>query len=436
MGGAALGLLGIPVALVADRWPAQGAVLGVGLALALVWHLWQRPFEGAYALIALAPLTDLAEVVPGSGVRLSYVALAGAVAGGVWALARRRERLGGAHWVLAALAAPAVAGLLSIPLSVDPARSALYSGRLLLLWVAVAVVALSMRSTADVRSALGTVAALGVALTSVALAQLAFPGAGIGRAYVPTAGNVLGLLRPAAFFMDPNFLGGFLAMGALVAAAIAVWSGRRGGLVWGACAIASAFGMAITLSRSAWVGFAAGAMTLVALAPRARRLAVGGALATFAVAAAIAVPGTVERFAAGVDRSARIRVELASAELAIATQRPVTGTGLATFGRVYEEAGGSARTGRILDPHQVPLTVAAETGAVGVAAMAAVLAGLAAAAIRRRRLGWEPEDAAVAVALVALSVQALFQNYTYFEPLWLTLALAAAATTRASGEAV
>lgn len=424
--GATLGLLGVPVALCAQRWPAAGSVLGVALALALAWHLVRRPREGAFALVALAPLTDMAEVLPGSGVRLSYVAAAAAATGIALLALRDAKSLPRPRWEVLALAAPLAAALASIPMSVDPGRSALYAGRLALLLVVVALVGYAVRDADDLRRALGTMIATGVALSSVALAQVALPAAGIGRVYVPVGGDLVGRLRPAAFLMDPNFLGGLLAVCALTAAVICLWSGRRGGLVWGAASVACAFGMALTLSRSAWLGFGVAAVLLVAGAPRTRRVAAAAVLAAFLAAAALSVPGTAARFAGGIDGSARTRLELLSGGLAIAVERPLTGTGLATLGTVYGERGGAQRTGRILDPHQVPLTVLAETGLPGVLAMGTVVAALVAAARRRRAAGWRPEDAALAVGLVALGTQSLFQNYVYFEPVWLILAMALA----------
>lgn len=429
---AGIAMLGVPVALIAQAAPAPVAgVAGVALAAVLAWRVFREPEHGVYALVALLPLTDLGVVWPGSGIRLTYVVLPAAVAG--WALARYRgaEPRPKAHPLLWALLAPAAAGLATAPFSLDPARSVLYSGRLLALWAVAAFVVTQVRTPERLRRALAVLLAVGVVLSAVALMQVALPGAGLGRVHVPNVGDPLGHIRPSALYMDPNFLGGLLSACVLTGAAFASAArDRRAALRWGLSGLACGLGMALTLSRSAWAGLAVGAVVLVAMAPRRLRLALGGGLAVVALVFVIAVPGTMARLTSGADRSVMARVALVRGELAIALERPLTGTGLASLGEAYALAGGAAETGRVVNPHQVPLAVIAETGVPGAAALVAVLAALASAATARRRRGWEVGDTAVAVVIAAMLVQSLFQYYAYFEPLWLMLALAAASPMR------
>lgn len=421
----------IPVSLIAQRSAVMGALLGVALALLLAVRVARRPEDGAYALVALAPLTDMAEVVPGSGVRIAYVVLAAALLGWGFAFWRGDEPRPRVHWLLLALLAPAAAGLVTAPFSLDPATSAVYSLRLIGLWAVAAFVAVQMRDDGRVRRLMGTLVATGVALTSVALAQRAFPAAGIGRVHPPVEGDVVGLLRPSAFYLDPNFLAGFLTVAVLCAASLAVGSRiRRDAFVWAAGALACAAGLALTVSRSGWVGLALGALVLLVLTPPRRRLALASVLVSLAVMTAVFVPATAVRFAGGVDASAGIRLTHAEVTFGIARDRPVVGTGLAALDIAYKEAGGTLLTGRVTSPHQLPLAAVAETGVFGLAAQIAILAGLVSSAIARRLRGWAPIDTAVACALVALLAQSLLQYYAYFEPLWLLLALAAAAAVR------
>ena len=169
-----------------------------------------------------------------------------------------------------ALSFPLIAALLSLPTSVAPGATAFASFRLLSLWLLALVVASRASTPARARGLVALLVA--VACGMAAVAALQYRGVDIGS--VATQGLLSGdlLVRPAAFFLDPNFLGGYLSVAALAALAFVVRSRRLGtALVWLAAAGVCTAGMAITASRSAVVGFVVGPLTDVATAPRKRR---------------------------------------------------------------------------------------------------------------------------------------------------------------------
>jgi O-antigen ligase len=105
----------------------------------------------------------------------------------------------------------------------------------------------------------------------------------------------------------------------------------------------------------------------------------------------------------------------------------VFGTGLAAYDQAYPDYMRAGALPRITRPHQIPLSLPAETGVVGLLAELVIVLGVFGMVVRRRRRSWSPWESAAVVGLLTLLVQTLFQYYLYFEYLWLFLALTVAA---------
>lgn len=424
------------------QWDTYAALTAglMGLALFAIGVAW--PFGGLVAWLCVLPLFDAIAVgPPGVEFNAGHAALAGLLAGwGVrlWVSGPGIPR--SARPLLAALAGLPLAGFVSAAAAPDALAAVGVSMRLALMVVIAAAVSALASDERRARSVLGTLVAVGAAMSGVALAQLLFPELGLGRAAVQGLSAFNEVVRPAAFFRDPNFLGGYLSAAAAAAAALSVRSLRlRDAAPWLAGGAACAIGVLVTSSRSALVGLGAGVVFLVATAPKKRRAAIAAALLALVVAAAPFVPRGVYGRMAQLLRPASAaslstRYLMAASDLRMFVERAPAGIGLGAHDVVYPEYRLPGALPRITHPHQVPLSFIAETGIPGVIALlaAAVIALLAAR--RMARAGWPPVAAAAAAGVLVLVVESLFQYYLFFEYLWIFLGLFGAAGVRGRQE--
>jgi len=149
-----------------------------------------------------------------------------------------------------------------------------------------------------------------------------------------------------------------------------------------AAALVMAAALAATYTRSAWLGLLAALAVMFGFA-RPRWLP---ALAAAAALAVVAAPGDYRaRLVSVVDPSSpwnRERAHMWEAGARMFRDRPLTGVGLMDLKPVYERyrsAGAREPAGHL---HSVPVQVAATTGALGLAALVALAAGLLACAMR------------------------------------------------------
>jgi putative inorganic carbon (HCO3(-)) transporter len=170
--------------------------------------------------------------------------------------------------------------------------------------------------------------------------------------------------------------------------------------------LAGAVAFALTLVRGAWMGFGAGVLVLACTVRRRGLL-----LAAVGVAAALvlAVPGVWQRAATLVDASdptARERLAMLSAGLALVTEHPVAGIGPGQVRRLYPEyAPPHAVRRHTSHLHNTPLQIAVERGLVGLALWLWIFAAFFARTIAIWR--GLPADATRDRALVAGSAAAI-----------------------------
>jgi hypothetical protein len=169
--------------------------------------------------------------------------------------------------------------------------------------------------------------------------------------------------------------------------------------------LVGAVGLALTLVRGAWVGFAAGVALLACMVRRRGLVLVGVGLASAAV---LAVPGGWRRAASIADLTdptARERLAMLSAGLALVTEHPVAGIGPGQVRRLYPEyAPPHAVRRHTSHLHNTPLQIAVERGLVGLALWLWIFAAFFVRSVGIwRRL---PADAAQDRALVAGCVAA------------------------------
>ncbi|HKW94725.1 MAG TPA: O-antigen ligase family protein [Methylomirabilota bacterium] len=166
--------------------------------------------------------------------------------------------------------------------------------------------------------------------------------------------------------------------------------------------------LVVTYTRGAWIGFAAGVLTLAAMVRRGRWLLVGGLL--LLVAGAFAAPYELRhRFLSMADpeeAGVRERVYMWRSGLAMWRERPILGVGPGGVKRDYVRyalpEAVKKRTGHV---HNTPLQVLVERGVVGLVAWLWIWVAFYLDAIRRlRRL---PSEASAERTLVVGSVVAI-----------------------------
>jgi len=382
---------------------------------------------GAAALMATIALKDGLPVVDAASVGIFHVvalALAAVMTVQTWRSRGPGDRRPGVRlisyeWILAG---PFLAGLWSLPTSLHTTKTVLYTGRLLLLWAIAVLVSRALASEhARHRALLWFVAGSTVAAL-VGLAQWA--GLGIGN--VAVQGNAFDgtlITRPAAFYLDPNFLGTHLVLGVVGGLALAF---RRGTAWWWLVAVVPMLAAtAVTYSRSSWLALAVGLLACVVFGPRelrARLLAI--VVAAGVIGAVIIGPASlVARIGSVFDltggSSSATRLLMAEATVEMIADRPVFGTGLEAFQEAYSSYRKPGALVEVSHPHQVPLALIAETGIPGLAVQVLLLAAVLNAHRRRARAGTTDVDVALIAGLFAMIVTALLQYVLYFEPAWL-----------------
>ncbi|RJK97908.1 O-antigen ligase family protein [Vallicoccus soli] len=260
--------------------------------------------------------------------------------------------------------------------------------------------------------------------------------------------------RATGAFVQPNEFGTYCMTTVFVALALLLAGGRRvqRGLA-AAALVAGLLGLALSLSRGAWLGTAAGLVALLVLRPAlagpALRAAAAGAaalallLALTPLGGAAAVVGQRLTSVADPAGNPDDHRDLVFREAArLVAESPVTGHGPGSFKVEAEEADSLVAAYHRLHAHQVPLHVAAETGLVGLALLLGLTAATGAAVVAAARSP-APSAASGPVAalgggLVAVAGQGLvdvtFQNPLVMALVWalLGLASAAAGTARAT----
>ncbi len=149
------------------------------------------------------------------------------------------------------------------------------------------------------------------------------------------------------FLLGFNTLGTTLAIAVVLVLGLSLDGPRYRRLLWAAACSVVAVGLVLTWSRGAWLGAVLGVGTLL-LTTGNRRLWVGvlAAAAVLLVAAPVIAPrwqwhaGRLRDVAATEGRFSRIAIWRVTPRMI--ADRPVLGTGLATFSRVYERYTGKA----------------------------------------------------------------------------------------------
>ncbi len=324
--------------------------------------------------------------------------------------------------------------LLVLPSALDGTLGIKQVAQLLFGLVFVCSVLAACRNTDDVRRVLGGL--VGVA-TFIVILGLASGGASHLTAQY-SGEQVYGRFQGS--FDQPNQLGSFCALATLTAIGLALGSrGPRARLAATLAFPILVVGLALSLSRGAWIGsLLAFAYLLVSLA-QARR-----------AAAVLAVPIVVVALVIASTQSAKPEIEVVKARASVITTRspydsrsaiyaeakreileaPVTGEGPGNFPVASLRATSEASTVAALHAHDIWLTWAAECGLPAAAIIAAFCLALARAGRRAARAARDRRDRALVAGIIASLIALLgqgfvdyvFRNEVLFLALWALIA--------------
>jgi O-antigen ligase len=230
--------------------------------------------------------------------------------------------------------------------------------------------------------------------------------------------------RVNSLFFDPNIYGRFLAVVMLLLAAWLLWARRQREVVAGALLLAVLWGgLVLTFSQSSFTALLVGLAILGAMRWSVRwALILSGGAVVVAVAFVALAPGAVHLDlgnSKSADKATSGRYDLIKGGLKLFERAPLVGQGSGSFAREYRRAEHVSPERAASASHTIPVTVAAEQGAIGLVAYLALLAASLARLFRGARR--VPERAAVAAAFVALLAHSMMYAAFLEDPLTWTL---------------
>jgi O-antigen ligase len=234
--------------------------------------------------------------------------------------------------------------------------------------------------------------------------------------------------RVNSVFWDPSIYGRFLVV-AMAPSIVLVALGRslRSSIVAAAAIAVTWLGLLISYSQSSFAALLVVAVGAAFIAWRWRALI--AVVLAVAVLAGISVAQPQVRRSLqhhtshGLNEVTSDRSSLVANGIRIAVHHPVAGVGVGGFKRAYaERVGFKGKDPKKAASHTTPVTVAAETGLVGLALFLAVVAAVLAEAFRRRHRSL-PLVAGLGIA--AILCHSLFYNAFFEDPMtWALFGLA------------
>jgi O-antigen ligase len=234
--------------------------------------------------------------------------------------------------------------------------------------------------------------------------------------------------RVNSVFWDPSIYGRFLVVGILAALALVLLRGSpRWERILSLAVLGMWVGLLFSFSQSSFVSLLAGVALLAALVWRWRALLALGLVAAVLVVVGAAAPQFQDARESLFGSSSSVfndatsgRSRLVSNGIRIAADHPVIGVGLGGFRRAYAERLGLERERpRRAASHTTPVTVAAETGVVGLGLFLWFAAAVLWAALRDTRgVRLARVTGFVSgLALSAIFVHSLFYNAFFEDPM-------------------
>jgi O-antigen ligase len=399
-------VLAILVAYVASPTTAVALPAAAAGLAAIAW----RPMIGVHMSVLAAPFEDRAFAAgPAGNLSLSQaLVLVTVVSIAVRLVFERPARppIDLVHVAFGVLVAAAALGVVV-------AEDALAVAKVVVMWTSLLFISVfvSRASRADVRRLLIT-----IAVTAGILGAVVIPGA---HRIQLVGGGTRATNRAEAVFTSPNVLAFFLLLA--LAPSLALLLRVRGGLrvVIAAASALTFVGLMLTLSRGAIIG-AAVSLAVMLACPTFRRIAAGLLLVIAALAVFNVGPVTRSQEVStvqsrlsslGEERATNPRIQIYKTVPTIVADHPLLGIGEANFPTASGEYGLHDVGGAVFQhAHNLVLTIAAETGLVGTAALLGLLIALIRAIARSQRGPWGEERTlalGITAALVGLFVNSM-----------------------------
>jgi O-antigen ligase len=417
---------------------AAAAVVGLAAAAAGTWVVLRVPWLLAVATLACVPARIPVHV--GSTQANLLLPLYGVVVVAALALAwqlyddgQGSRELGPLAWPVAAFVAWEGASILWTE---DVRQGAIELLFFVLPFGLLAVVLARLRwSRGWVLTLYVQLAAMAVVFASIGIVQYEErqifwnPKIKVDNAYAPSGW----FYRVNSVFYDPSIYGRFLVIAILASLVFVLRRNARDSL-W---AVAATLALGITwvgllpsFSQSSYVALLVGTTVAAILVWRRRSLWLLGIAAAVLIVAVAASPQLRHRVqgktSSSLSHVTSGRSTLVTRGLKVAVHHPVLGVGVGGFKRAYANANGlRGREPKAAASHTTPITVAAETGFVGLALLLALVGVSLVTAFRR--IGPSFEGTArlgFGLALTAILVHCLFYNALFEDPtFWGLLAL-------------
>ena len=437
LGFAALGAAMLAAALAPSHWveAVVGGIggLAAGAALAALFRRW--PW-----LVPLLALACIPARVGALGHQLLvplYVVVAGAAVLLAWQLAHgdvRARELRRAAWPLAVYLA--WVGL-SMAWTQDANEGAT---EILAFYLPFTVLALSVARLQWSRGWLwafyGELVAMGLVFSVVGFYQYETRNV-FENPKVIYSNAYAAFFRVNSVFWDPSIYGRFLVV-AMVPSIVLVAASRSLKLAWGATLVlvVTWFGLLISFSQSSFAGLVVAVIGVAAVAWRWKALFAVVLAAAVLAGVAVAQPAVRRSIqhhtSAGLNSASSGRYSLVANGIRIALAHPVRGVGVGGFKHAYARRVTRLHGKKNLSTaasHDTPVTVAAETGFVGLALFAWLLVGIG-------RDAWAGRHRIVSLSaglgLAAILVHSLFYNDFFEDPTtWLLVGFVALAVPAA-----
>ena len=430
---------------------AAAGALSVPLLAGLAFLISRYPWALAFLAVVTAPVRIPVTVGTTSANLLVplYVVIGAAALALVWSLWRDppRRELGVLAWPLAALVVWfGLSGLWTD----DVRNGSIFLFFFVLPFGLLAVALGRLRwSTADARRLYGLLIALAVISAAIGIWQWAARDVFWNTSLILSNARAP-FYRVNSIFWDPSIYGRFLVVAILASLALLLFSPRRGktlDLALGAGIVFLWVGLLFSFSQSSFVALITGAVLAAVLAWRWHALVALLVIAAVMIPVGIASPqfdevrdsfGSFDE--SSLTRTTGGRSTLVAVGFRIARDHPIAGVGIGGFKKAYaERVTGPAAAGSSAS-HTTPVTVAAETGIIGLLIFGwLVVAGLFVAFRGSLRA---PDDAGTArivagLAFAAIFVHSLFYNAFFEDPLtWGLLAIAAVAASASTQRAL
>jgi O-antigen ligase len=415
--------------------------LGAAVAIAALVVLMRRRADALPLLVVLALPFRLPISADGRTVNL-LIPLYLVVGAGVLAhllprLIERRERAPhGLEWLL--LASVALYAIQSI-YSSDPAKAAENIGFFYVPFTLLFVLLRDVRwSTELLLRCLGVAVALAVVFAGIGFVEYARKELFLNPKVV-AANQFDNYFRVNSLFFDPNIYGRFLALVMIAVTAVVLWWRERRGVLAAAAVLAWLLaGLVTSFSQSSIAALLLGLAVLAAYRWSLRgTLYAAGALVALALLVVALAPASLHFGLKGnggsTSNATSGRTKLIEGGLELFGERPLQGYGSGSFQKEYERHSKASVENATSASHTIPITVAAEQGAVGLALYVALL--VVALLVLLRGAGRSPPRIAIAACFAAL----VLHTFTYADfledPLTWTLLGVGLALSRAGDAA-